>query len=329
MAESQSRPGSFHLFRLFGIDVSLHWSWLLIAVYQLQTRQHEYSRAYWPVLEYLALFAIVLMHEFGHALACRSVGGKADHIMLWPLGGVAYVNPPQRAAALLWSIFAGPLVNILLIPAMIGLAIVAGIPLTSPFALGIPDFVRFFNALFFINIVLLVFNLLPIYPLDGGQILRSLLWFVLGQARSLLVAAAIGLLGAAAIMGLALWIGDYWLVVLAAFGAFQSWTGFRHAQMLHKVLSIPRHHHLACPACGQAPPSGPLWRCSCGQALDAFLHPQGCPRCGQTNDANACPFCGTVSPVYAWHARGGFPVTQAAAQPYVPPTLPHGFDRQA
>ena len=49
-----------------------------------------------------------MLHEFGHALACRQVGGQADLIVLWPLGGVAYVNPPPRPGALLWSIAAGP-----------------------------------------------------------------------------------------------------------------------------------------------------------------------------------------------------------------------------
>ena len=68
------------------------------------------------MLEYLALFLIVLMHEFGHALACRQVGGTANRIVLWPLGGVAYVNPPQRPGATLWSIVAGPLVNVVFLP---------------------------------------------------------------------------------------------------------------------------------------------------------------------------------------------------------------------
>ena len=57
-------------------------------------------------------------HEFGHALACRQVGGSANQIILWPLGGVAYVNPPQRPGATLWSIAAGPLVNVALLPVL-------------------------------------------------------------------------------------------------------------------------------------------------------------------------------------------------------------------
>src|SRR5271154_5520041 len=113
-----TRQGSFRLFKLFGIEVFLHWSWFLVAIYGIQTRMAYYSSTLWPALEYLTLFVIVLMHEFGHALACRSVGGQANQIVLWPLGGVAYVAPPQRAGAMLWSIAAGPLVNVALFPVL-------------------------------------------------------------------------------------------------------------------------------------------------------------------------------------------------------------------
>src|ERR1017187_6332129 len=112
-----TRQGSFRLFRFAGIDVFLHWSWFLIAAYAT-TRTSLYSSPVWNVLEYLSLFLIVLMHEFGHALACRSVGGQANQIVLWPLGGVAYVSPPQRPGAMLWSIAAGPLVNVVLAPVL-------------------------------------------------------------------------------------------------------------------------------------------------------------------------------------------------------------------
>src|ERR1700722_8618423 len=105
------------LFKIFGITVFLHWSWFVMAIYEVQVRENEYHGAIgYNIAEYLALFGIVLLHEFGHALACRSVGGKAERIVLWPLGGVAYVSPPQRPGAMLWSICAGPLVNVALIP---------------------------------------------------------------------------------------------------------------------------------------------------------------------------------------------------------------------
>src|SRR6202048_4029830 len=111
-----TRQGSIRLFRFSGIDVFLHWSWFLVAAYEIQTRNGRYSSITWNVLEYLALFLIVMIHEFGHALACRQVGGRADLIVLWPLGGVAYVDPPPRPGATLWSIAAGPLVNVVLLP---------------------------------------------------------------------------------------------------------------------------------------------------------------------------------------------------------------------
>src|SRR5215471_14836789 len=116
-----TRQGSIRLFRFAGIDLYLHWSWFLVAFYGISTRAQSYSSYVWPVLDYLTLFLIVLIHEFGHALACRQVGGKADQIVLWPLGGVAYVAPPQRPGATLWSIAAGPLVNAVLAPVLIGL----------------------------------------------------------------------------------------------------------------------------------------------------------------------------------------------------------------
>src|ERR1700675_44586 len=111
-----ARQGSIRLFRFAGIDVFLHWSWFLIAAFEIQNRAGRYSSITWNVLEYLALFLIVTLHEFGHALACRQVGGRANQIVLWPLGGVAYVNPPKPPGATLWSIAAGPLVNLVLLP---------------------------------------------------------------------------------------------------------------------------------------------------------------------------------------------------------------------
>src|SRR3954467_4612726 len=152
--------GSFRLFRVARITVSLHWSWLLVAAYELQSRAEAYASQVWNLAEYLALFAIVLLHEFGHALACRSVGGRADHIVLWPLGGVAFVAPPPRPGALLWSIAAGPLVNVALLPVTIGGFFLAG---NAGMAEASPDIYHFVRYLAFMNGLLLLFNLLPVY----------------------------------------------------------------------------------------------------------------------------------------------------------------------
>src|SRR5262249_40880021 len=100
--------GSFRLFRVAGITVFIHWSWFLIAYIQIFQREgiNKPNSIFWRTAEYVTLFGIVLLHEFGHALACRQVGGQAETIVLWPLGGIAYVDPPPRPGAFLWSIAA-------------------------------------------------------------------------------------------------------------------------------------------------------------------------------------------------------------------------------
>src|ERR1041385_6843113 len=78
------RQGSIRLFRLGGVTVFLHWSWFLVAAFEINGRARAYSSVSWNILEYVALFLIVLLHEYGHALACRQVGGTADQIVLGP-----------------------------------------------------------------------------------------------------------------------------------------------------------------------------------------------------------------------------------------------------
>src|SRR5207253_3596718 len=175
--------GRFALFRFAGVDLFLHWSWFLVAAFEISGRSKTYSSLTWNVLEYLALFFIVMLHEYGHALACRQVGGRANQIVLWPLGGVAYVDPPPRPGATLWAIAAGPLVNVVLLPILTLLGLWSR---SSGMALAMPNAHALLPAVWVINLGLLIFNMLPIYPLDGGQILRSLLWFVVGRARSLM-----------------------------------------------------------------------------------------------------------------------------------------------
>src|ERR1700726_4196752 len=217
-----SRQGAIRLFRFSGIDVFLHWSWFLVAAYEIQTRKGRYSSVTWNVLEYVALFLIVMIHEFGHALACRQVGGVANQIVLWPLGGVAYVSPPPRPGATLWSIAAGPLVNAALVPIFLILGrTIRMLGLVQ----AMPNAFQFLRAVALINLGLLIFNMLPIYPLDGGQILQSLLWFVMGRARSLMAAPMVGFVDVAGLIILAMWMQSVWFGVLAVFILINCWRG--------------------------------------------------------------------------------------------------------
>jgi Zn-dependent protease len=298
-----SSQGAIRLFRLAGIDVFLHWSWFVVAVLELQMRAGEYGSPLWNVLEYLALFAIVTLHEFGHALACRQVGGLAERIVLWPLGGVAYVVPPQRPAATLWSLAAGPLVNVALVPVLFGLGRLSG---SLGWGESYPNLVALLRAVFGMNLVILVFNLLPVYPLDGGQILRSLLWFGLGRARSLMAATLVGFLGVAALGWLALRVQSVWLGIMAAFVALNCWSGFQQARRLLQLARLPRRHGFACPSCGAEPPLGALWGCGqCGGWFDVFETQASCPACGASFGGASCIDCGRLYPLVEWGRRVG------------------------
>jgi Zn-dependent protease len=293
-----TRKGSIHLFRLAGVDLFLHWSWFFVAAFEIGGRAKTYSSLTWNVLEYLALFLIVGIHEFGHALACRQVGGVANQIVLWPLGGVAYVNPPPRPGATLWSIAAGPLVNVALIPILWGLDLVSG-PLGS--VQSMPDAHALLHAVRIINLGLLIFNMLPIYPLDGGQILRSLLWFPLGRARSLMAATIIGFIGVAGLLALAVWIHSVWFVILSVFILMNCWSGLQHARALSRMAKAPRRNGFACPSCKAVPPVGEFWVCAkCKGTFDTFQTQAVCPYCAAQFPVTSCSECGARHPMAEW-----------------------------
>ena len=293
-----TRQGSFRLFKLFGIEVFLHWSWFIVAIWGIQTRMSSYSNLTGPIMEYLTLFLIVLTHEFGHALACRSVGGQANQIVLWPLGGVAYVAPPQRAGAMLWSIAAGPLVNVVLLPIF---SMIWSLAHAAGWMYSAPQAYHYIQAVWFINTVLLVFNILPIYPLDGGQILRSLLWFPFGRARSLQIASLLGFVGVAGMVAFAFWAQSIWLGIICVFIGMNCWNGFKQAQSLLRVANAPRHAGYACPVCRTAPPQGAYWLCGqCRKPFDTFATHGNCPHCQAHYPVTTCPECGSLRPFNEW-----------------------------
>ena len=289
---------SFRLFNFAGIDVFLHWSWFLVAAFEITGRSKGYSSPVWNALEYLSLFLIVMLHEFGHALACRQVGGRADRIVLWPLGGVAYVDPPPRPGATLWCIAAGPLVNVALMPVLM---IFSSISRSSGWAQTMPDANAFLRTVAFINFGLLIFNLLPVYPLDGGKILRSLLWFAMGRARSLMIATIVGFLGVAVLVGLALVLRSPWLGIISVFVLFNCWSGWQQARALMRLEEAPRHQGFACPSCKASPSTGAFWKCpKCGKAFDTFESLARCPSCGLEFASTRCPDCGGSHPMSDW-----------------------------
>lgn len=322
------KNGSLRLFRAFGIDVYLHWSWAIAAFFLLYYRIYyppegakPYGSNLWIVLEYLTLFAIVLLHEFGHALACRQVGGTADTILLWPLGGVAFVQPPPRPGAFLWSLAAGPLVNVVLLPITVALYLVSG---SQGWDASAPDLHRFLEMVAAMNFLLLFFNLLPIYPLDGGQILQSLLWFVLDRPTSLMIASALGFVGGLGLGGLFLLLGLLagtgsvglgLSIAIAGFVTLRSLAVFQQSRLLMAMQNAPRRDELACPSCNASPPAGDFWTCEgCRARYDLFAEQGFCPECSTYRDATACPDCYQSSRVRDWWVPDVLPAPPRAPE---------------
>jgi Zn-dependent protease len=293
-----TRRGSIRIFQLFGVDVYLHWLWFLVIVYDIQARGSLYDSHLWNVLECVALFSIVLMHEFGHALACKQVGGQANQIVLWPLGGVAYVAPPQRPGAMLWSIAAGPLVNVMLFPFLSAVIVFAR---SAGWPGSFPNLYVLIETIWTTNLVIFIFNMLPIYPLDGGQIFRSLLWYLLGRANSLMVASIVGFIGVAVIAIAALLLQSWWFGIMGAFIALNCWVGFQQAMALSRLEKAPRRTEFACPVCHVSPPVGAYWLCGkCRTPFDTFATRAFCPNCNAEYAMTMCLECRSLRPMAEW-----------------------------
>jgi Zn-dependent protease len=195
--------GSVPLFTLFGIRVRAHASLLLLIVLVLLFAGDRANAAV-RVQSMSILFLVILLHEFGHCFAARWVGGQADEIMMTPLGGLAMAMAPRRPWATFVTVAGGPLVNVLICLACgAGLYATAGVWPLGPWSFrrvvdldpGWFDVVSYLFWFYTISYGLLLFNLLPVFPLDGGQLLQTFIWKPLGYYRSMMITLNVGLVG--------------------------------------------------------------------------------------------------------------------------------------
>lgn len=180
--------------RFFGIEVYIHLTFLLLLAFVGMTQWlggRNMTAAMGAVAFFLAVFLCVLLHEFGHALAARQYGIATKDIVLLPIGGVARLESmPEKPAQELWVALAGPLVNVVIaLGLFFGLNLRGGWDSFSAISAVNGSFAE---RLLAINIFLVVFNLLPAFPMDGGRVLRALLALRIPYARATRVAATVG-----------------------------------------------------------------------------------------------------------------------------------------
>lgn len=226
---------------LDGIRVRVHLLYILMIVGELIGARGVGTAGFAFMLAMMAtLFVLVLLHEFGHCLACRLVGGQADEILMWPLGGLAYCKTPHRWKPSLITTLAGPGVNLALLPVFGGALLLMGSNwdevVFNPFR---PDVMfrgyghAWLWSAHYMNLVLLAFNMLvPMFPMDCGRVVQELLWWRVGYKRSMLIAVnlSLGVAVVLAILGVA--TEQMRLISLAVFGAFMCWGLRGHLLMM-------------------------------------------------------------------------------------------------
>ena len=209
---------SLKLGRLLGIDVYIHFTFLLLLGFiglSHWMADRSLGAAANGMIFFLCLFACVLLHEYGHALMARRYGIPTKDITLLPIGGVARLERmPDKPIQELWVALAGPAVNV-----VIAAALGAWLTFTNawePISALSATKGGLLERLFAVNIFLVVFNLLPAFPMDGGRVLRSLLAMRLEYARATRIAARIGQ-GMAVLFGFAGLFGNPMLLLIALF----------------------------------------------------------------------------------------------------------------
>ena len=213
----------FRLGTAFGIPVYLHWTFLLLLGFV------AFTQGLGGAVFVAAIFACVVLHEFGHVLAARHYGIATRDVTLLPIGGVARLERmPDDPRQELWVALAGPAVNVAIAVVLgfglflfSGLAPAAGLSLTAG---------SFAAQLLTVNLALVVFNMLPAFPMDGGRVLRALMAQRTSYVAATDLAATIGR-GMAVVFGIA---GLFWnpmlmfIAIFVWFGAGQEAAMVRH-----------------------------------------------------------------------------------------------------
>lgn len=205
--------------RVFGIEVGLHYSWLIIAAliaFSLAAQFHQTNPQWssgeiWAsaIITSVLFFACLIAHEISHSLVAALYGIPVRQITLFALGGVAQTTKEATsAAAEFWIAIAGPIMSWVLGLALFALAHTGGwVPHSSPSSPLLAVLVW----LGYINLVLGTFNMIPGFPLDGGRVLRAIIWWTTGNARRA--------------MHISVRIGQFCGIVLLLYGIFRFFTG--------------------------------------------------------------------------------------------------------
>ena len=260
--------GSFKIFTWLGIPVFLHWTFGLIFLYILYHAQNEglgTIETVWLTGLFMALFLCVLLHEYGHAIAARRYGVTTRDIVLMPIGGVARLEKmPEKPFHEFVVAIAGPAVNVVIAMVLFtGMAFWADGNLLELFSLAVQHdigeevvteagnfmspWLHFAIKLAFTNVALVVFNMIPAFPMDGGRVFRALLSMWLGRPKATRIAAYLGQAIALLLVAAGFWSGDFMVSILGIFVIYAARAENDNVQTedllsRYKAKDVIRHH---------------------------------------------------------------------------------------
>lgn len=228
---------SWRIGQPFGIGIFVHWTFLLLPAWILLTSagaSHVELAFQFGLLA--AGFGCVVLHELGHALTARQFGIGTRDITLYPIGGVARLEKmTDKPWEEFWIAVAGPAVNVA-IAALLWVGLTASTLLANPGFESQTLLGKFLSLLMLVNVWLVLFNLLPAFPMDGGRVLRALLAVPLGPVKATRIAAGLGV-----VMAIAIGLGGWYLTQSPFFLAIGFFIYVAGQQELQFVEMRQRH----------------------------------------------------------------------------------------
>lgn len=252
---------TWRLGQAFGIELFVHWTFILVPALVLFSHLDEGVRmAVLSVAVTVAVFGCVLLHELGHALMAKAYGIGTRDITLYPIGGVARLeHMPEQPRAEIAIALAGPAVNVAIAGGLwLGMYLVGMVPTIRTIVFGTMAQAIVVN-LFIANIGLVVFNMIPAFPMDGGRVLRSVLALFTSRLRATEAAVSIGSLFAALFVIAGLYFGQLTLALVGMFvfiAGRQERTYVRHQEFQRQMRDWSGPTITVEPAQGSPPTPG-------------------------------------------------------------------------
>jgi Zn-dependent protease len=252
---------SWRIGQAFGIGLYVHWSFLLTPGMVLFSNLTQGTGvAAFAVVLTLAVFGCVLLHELGHALMARTYGIATRDITLYPIGGVARLERmPEQPRAEVAIALAGPAVNVAIAAGLALGMYLSGRPMDGPMVAGLSGH-EFVHVLLSANILLVLFNLIPAFPMDGGRVLRAALAMVTGRLKATEIAATLGVVLAIGFMIFGIFRGQ---PMLALVGLFVLFAGQQELAMV-RMQEMQRQ-------AGPGPPAGAMPQSFAGANFNGYV----------------------------------------------------------